>query len=130
MGSATINGQSKKISERIRTQPFFPAEGEHSFYATLKERVKPLFVTHGENVRRKTLFKVITYPTLYLLAYVGLLICGGQLIWLYMFYITLGLLVTLNVFKGISKNSILTFSNWRRTKVEVEKEGFLEMPLT
>ena len=31
--------------------------------------------------------------------------------------------------KGISKNSILTFSNWRRTKVEVEKEGFLEMPL-
>ena len=30
---------------------------------------------------------------------------------------------------GISKNSILTFSNWRRTKVEVEKEGFLEMPL-
>ena len=29
---------------------------------------------------------------------------------------------------GISKNSILTFSNWRRTKVEVEKEGFLEMP--
>ena len=28
---------------------------------------------------------------------------------------------------GISKNSILTFSNWRRTKVEVEKEGFLEM---
>ena len=31
--------------------------------------------------------------------------------------------------KGISKNSIFTFSNWRRTKVEVEKEGFLEMPL-
>ena len=32
--------------------------------------------------------------------------------------------------KGISKNSILTFSNWRRTKVEVEKEGFLEMLLS
>ena len=31
--------------------------------------------------------------------------------------------------KSISKNSILTFSNWRRTKVEVEKEWFLEMPL-
>ena len=101
MDSATSKGQSKKISERIRTQPFFPAEGEHSFYATLKERVKPLFVTHGENVRRNTLFKVITYPTLYLLAYVGLLICGRQLIWLYMFYITLGLLVTLNIFNII-----------------------------
>ena len=34
---------------------------------------------------------------------------------------------------GISKNSILTFSpdsnRERRTKVQVEKEGFLEMPI-